>query len=59
MDHKNHLRKYLALWQAAKANKETHGWEGWYVRRFNEDYYGVKPYTQQEAIAKAKELNNA
>jgi len=59
MNHKNLLRKYLATWQAAKATVETHGWDGWYVKRYNEDYFGNKPYTEQQAVAKAKELNNA
>jgi len=59
MEHKNLLRKYLATWQPYKATKATHGWNGWYVRRYNEDYFGKKPYTKKEAIVVAKELNNA
>lgn len=59
MNHKNLLRKYLSTWQPAKATNETHGWTGWYVKRYNEDYFHSKPMTEQQAINKAKELNNA
>jgi hypothetical protein len=59
MDYKTEFKKYLVTWRPAKATKMTHGWEGWYVKRYNEDYFGNKPYTEQQAIAKAKELNNA
>lgn len=49
------------MWQPAKATYDTHGWNGWYVKRHSPqcDYFPKKPNsTKKWAIAMAKKLNN-
>lgn len=61
MNIKNDFKNYLGMWQPAKATYDTHGWNGWYVKRHSPqcDYFPKKPNsTKKWAIAMAKKLNN-